>query len=146
MAERKKMGRPANGATQILGISITPELKERIMAQARISRRSASSFACSLLEQALDNENSGAVNTVTPAPQYDVPKVNRPQARGRVSEGATAMLTISLQPELKAAVKAVAKMESRTASNMACLMLRDWIETWEANHPDVNIWSCEAES
>jgi len=133
--QNKKMGRPANGATQILGISITPELKERIMAKAKTERRSASSLACSILENAF----SAGSETAPSTPDVQ-PKPKRPRTGGRVSEGATAMLTISLQPELKAAVQEIARSERRTTSNMACLMLRDWIMEWEADHPGVNIW------
>ncbi len=136
MAEqKKKMGRPSNGATQILGISITPELKERIMARARTEHRSASSLACAILEAAFSDNASGSQT----APGAEA-KPRRPRTGGRVSEGATAMLTISLQPELKAAVQDVARNENRTTSNMACLMLRDWIEEWETKHPGVSIW------
>lgn len=127
MAEQKKrMGRPSNGATQILGISITPELKERIMARARTEHRSASSLACAILEAAFSDNAGGS----QPAPEAEV-KPRRPRTGGRVSEGATAMLTISLQPELKAAVQDVARNENRTTSNMACLMLRDWIMDYD---------------
>ena len=86
----------------------------------------------SILDQALGiEENSG---TAVPAPQDKTP------TRRKASNGATVMLNISLQPDLKAAVKAIAKVERRTASNMASLMIRDWIEQWEADHPGVNIW------
>lgn len=87
---------------------------------------------CSLLNQILGiEEDSG---TAAPTPQDETPK------RQKASNGATVMLNISLPPDLKTAVKAIAKVERRTASNMASLMIRDWIEQWEADHPGVSIW------
>lgn len=96
------------------------------MARARTEHRSASSLACAILEAAF-SDNAGDSQT---APEAEV-KPRRPRTGGRVSEGATAMLTISLQPELKAAVQDVARNENRTTSNMACLMLRDWIMDYD---------------
>lgn len=52
--EKKKAGRPANGATTTLSVGIQPELKERLAACARRRHRSASSLACIIITQWLD--------------------------------------------------------------------------------------------
>lgn len=51
---KKKMGRPANGATTLMTISIRPEVKERLFRMARKDRRSASSFTALILERWMD--------------------------------------------------------------------------------------------
>jgi predicted transcriptional regulator len=53
--EKKKAGRPANGATTTLSVGIQPELKDRLAAYARRRRRSTSSLACIILTQWLDS-------------------------------------------------------------------------------------------
>ena len=126
MAETKKMGRPSNGKPVILRIPATEETRNALDAAAKAQRRSMAAYAGAVIEAAL--------GTATPAPLDETPK------RQKTSNGPTVMLNISLQPDLKDAVKAIAKMEHRTASNMASLMLRDWIEQWEAKHPGVNVW------
>lgn len=133
MAEAKKIGRPSTGKPVILRIPATEETRNALEAAAKEKHRSMASFAGGILEETLGTATS-------PAPQSAAPKAKRPKTGGRISEGATALLTISLQPELKAAVKRIAGMERRTASNMACLMLRDWILEWEHDHPGVNVW------
>ena len=119
---KKKMGRPATRNPVRLGVSITEKVKERLEEMARKEHRSINYVVCSLLDQALGIEE---------ASDAPAPLAKRLRTGGRVSEGATAMLTISLQPELKAAVQDVARSENRTTSNMACLMLRDWIMDYE---------------
>lgn len=132
MARAKKTGRPATRNPARLDVSVAETTKAKLDELAKSERRSMNYVVCSLLNQALGiEEDSGAA---VPAPQVEAPE------RRKDSNGATVMLNISLQPDLKAAVKAIAKVERRTASNMASLMIRDWIEQWEADHPGVNIW------
>lgn len=137
---KKKMGRPATRNPIRFNLSITEEVKDRLEARAKAEDRPMNYIVCSLLNQALGIGGSG-----TPAPQEEE-KPKRVRTGGRMSEGATAMLTISLQPELKEAVRRVARMEKRTASNMACLMLRDWILQYEHDHPEVDVWGGEEEA
>ena len=132
MARAKKTGRPATRNPARLDVSVAETTKTKLDELAKSERRSMNYVVCSLLNKALGiEENSG---TAVPAPQVEAPE------RRKANNGATVMLNISLQPDLKAAVKAIAKVERRTASNMASLMIRDWIEQWEANHPGVSIW------
>ena len=132
MTERRKTGRPSTGKTCMLTVPVSEETRARLGGEAERQRRSMNHLVRSSLDQALGiKEDSG---TAAPAPQDEAPK------RRKASNGATVMLNISLQPDLKAAVKAIAKVERRTASNMASLMIRDWIEQWEASHPGVSIW------
>jgi len=132
MAREKKTGRPATRNPVRLDVSVTETTKTKLDELAKSERRPMNYVVCSLLNQILGiEEDSG---TAAPAPQDETPK------RQKASNGTTVMLNISLQPDLKAAVKAIAKVERRTASNMASLMIRDWIEQWEANHPGVSIW------
>jgi hypothetical protein len=46
---------------------------------------------------------------------------------GRPANGATASITICLQPELKEALKEAAKEEGRSVSDLCALALRDFI-------------------
>lgn len=132
MNETKKIGRPSTRNPVRFNLSISERAKEELEKLAKAEDRPMNYVVCSILDQALGiDEDSG---TTVPAPQDETPK------RQKASSGATVMLNISLQPDLKAAVKAIAKMERRTASNMASLMIRDWIKQWEADHPGVNIW------
>ena len=132
MTEHRKTDKPSTGKTCMLTVPVSEETRARLGGEAERQRRSMNHLVRSILDQALGiEEDSG---TAIPAPQVEAPE------RRKVSNGATVMLNISLQPDLKAAVKAIAKMERRTASNMASLMIRDWIEQWEANHPGVSIW------
>ena len=129
MTEHRKT---SNGKTCMLTVPVSEETRARLGGEAERQRRSMNHLVRSILDQALGiEEDSG---TAVPAPQDETPK------RQKTSNGATVMLNISLQPDLKAAVKAIAKVERRTASNMASLMIRDWIEQWEADHPGVNVW------
>lgn len=137
MAETKKMGRPSNGKPCIVAIPVTEEVKKKLSEEAKARRRSIASFAGCIIEEAL---NTGEPETS--APQTETETLERQKA-SRINEGATALLTISLQPKLKDAVKAIAKLERRTASNMACLMIHNWIENWEAEHPGISIWPNE---
>lgn len=132
MTEHRKTGKPNKGKTCMLTVPVSEETRARLGGEAERQRRSMNHLVRSILDRALGiEENSG---TAVPAPQDKTP------TRQKASNGATVMLNISLQPDLKAAVKAIAKMERRTASNMASLMLRDWIEDWTAKHPGVNVW------
>lgn len=132
MTEHRKTSKPSKGKTCMLTVPVSEETRARLGGEAERQRRSMNHLVRSILDQALGiEENSG---TAVPAPQNEAPE------RQKTSNGATVMLNISLQPELKAAVKAIAKMERRTASNMTSLMIRDWIEQWEAKHPGVNVW------
>lgn len=141
MTETKKMGRPSNGKPCMVAIPVTEEVKKKLSEEAKARRRSIASFAGGIIEEAL-----GTSKPETPAPQAETATPESQKASGHLNEGATALLTISLQPKLKAAVKAIAKVERRTASNMACLMIHDWIEEWEAKHPGVSIWPDEEEA
>jgi predicted transcriptional regulator len=115
-----------------LDVSVAEATKAKLDELAKSERRPMNYVVCSLLNQVLGiDEDSG---TAVPAPQVEAPE------RRKASNGATVMLNISLQPDLKAAVKTIAKVERRTASNMASLMIRDWIEQWTAKHPGVNVW------
>jgi len=134
MNETKKIGRPATRNPVRFNLSISEKTKEKLEKLARTKDRPMNYVVCSILDQALGIEDS---NTAAPIPQDEAQK--------RQKGGATVMLNISLQPELKDAVKAIAKMERRTASNMASLMLRDWIKEWETKHPGVSIWPDEEE-
>ena len=131
MADTRKKGRPSLGKTCMLTVPVSEETRTRLGAEAEKQSRSMNHLVRSILDQALGIDGSGAA---TEAPQEDSPKDRK------ADNGSTVMLNISLQPKLKAAVKAIAKMERRTASNMACLMIHDWIEKWEAKHPGVSIW------
>lgn len=132
MARAKKTGRPATRNPVRLDVSVAETTKAKLDELAKSERRSMNYVVCSLLNKALGIEEGS--DTAVPAPQAEAPE------RRKTSNGATVMLNISLQPDLKAAVKAIAKVERRTASNMASLMIRDWIEQWEADHPGVSIW------
>ena len=127
MADAKKTGRPSNGKPCIVAIPVTEEVRKKLGEEAKANRRSIASFAGGIIEDAL--------GIVSSAPQDEETPTNQ-----KANNGTTVLLTISLQPDLKAAVKAIAKVERRTASNMASLMIRDWIEQWEADHPGVNVW------
>ena len=131
MARAKKTGRPATRNPVRLDVSVTEATKAKLDELAKTERRPMNYVVCSLLNQVLGIEENS--DTAASAPQDET------QQRLHAS-GATVMLNISLQPDLKAAVKAVAKLERRTASNMASIMLRDWIKQWETEHPGVNIW------
>ena len=126
MADTRKTGK-----TCMLTVPVSEEIRARLGGEAEKQHRSMNHLVRSILAQSLGIDDSG---TAAPAPQDGAPK------RQRASNSATVMLNISLQPELKDAVKTIAKMERRTASNMTSLMIRDWIEQWEAKHPDVNVW------
>lgn len=127
MAEQKKTGRPSNGKPIILRIPATEETRNALETAAKAQRRSMAAYAGAVIEEALGTVSSAPQDEETPAGQ-------------KSGNGTTVLLTISLPPDLKAAVKAIAKVERRTASNMASLMIRDWIEQWEASHPGVSIW------
>ena len=129
MAEAKKIGRPATRNPARLDISVPEATRAKLEELAKSEHRPMNYVVCSLL-----NKTLGIDEQDTATPPAEAPE------RQKASNGATVMLNISLQPDLKAAVKAIAKMERRTASNMASLMIRDWIEQWEANHPGVSIW------
>lgn len=135
MAEAKKIGRPATRNPARLDISVPEATRAKLEELAKSERRPMNYVVCSLLNQTL-----GIDEQDTPAPPAEAPK------RQKDSNCATVMLNISLQSELKDAVKAIAKMERRTASNMACVMIRDWIEQWEAKHSGASVWGGEAES
>jgi len=122
---KKKTGRPLSRKPVRFELSISQEAKEALERRAKEELRPMTAVACSILEQVL--ANSG---TAQPVPEEEA-KPKRIRTGGRISEGATALLTISLQPELKTAVQEVARSENRTTSNMACLMLRDWIMDYE---------------
>jgi predicted transcriptional regulator len=115
-----------------LDISVAKATKAKLDELAKSERRPMNYVVCSLLNQVLGIEEDS--DAAVPPPHVEA------QERRKASNGATVMLNISLQSDLKAAVKAIAKVERRTASNMASLMIRDWIEQWEASHPGVSIW------
>ncbi|MBR5705772.1 MAG: hypothetical protein IKX21_07380 [Deltaproteobacteria bacterium] len=135
---KKKGGRPATRNPVRFNLSITEEAKDRLEARAKAEDRPMNHVVCAILDQAL-----GIGDAVQPETEE---KPKRVRTGGRMSEGATAMLTISLQPELKEAVRRVARAERRTASNMACLMLRDWILQYEHDHPEADVWGGEEDS
>lgn len=131
MAEqKKKAGRPATRKPVRFELSISQEMKELLVAKAQEVHRPVNFVAYLLLEQSLGIKQT-----------EDKPKDQRrskyPHADKPVGEKSDKMMSISLQPELKSAVRAIAKLERRTVSSMACLMLRDWVAEWERTHPDV---------
>ena len=136
MADAKKRGRPATRNPFRIDVSVTETIKAKLEDVAKSEHRPVNHIVCSILNRAL-----GIDEQTSPAPHSETPKEEGQKTGGHASGGATTLLTISLQPELKDAVKRIAKMERRTASNMSCLMLRDWIGEWEAKHPGVNIWN-----
>lgn len=52
---------------------------------------------------------------------------------GRPPNGATANLNVGMQPDLKEKLMRYARRRHRSASSLACIILRQWIES----HPEI---------
>lgn len=52
---------------------------------------------------------------------------------GRPRNGATRGINVGIQPELKEKLQAYARRRHRSASSLACIILKQWIES----HPEI---------